>query len=547
MKKYLLSLALAACAFVGAKADEVTFDFVNETYGLTRETSNDGAYIDNGVTCENAPITMTLFKAAGKNGMRLWSDGLRFYKSSTAGFELSIENGTITGVDITVVSGATFAMDGESSNATSWTCDASSVKINYTASQNKALKTVKVTYEAGEVDPDALPKPQITLEGRTVTITCADADAQIRYTNFDGADIDTDYEVYYQPFPLYMSATVQAVAYKDGKTSAVASLKCVVPMQIESLYGLSDLYPETNGGTGVLVEYTEPLAVAAQANPYLWLTDMQGAYVVIYGYRDEVYHAGEIVTGFTGTTANYQGLWQIANATVGAVDETFGTMEIEPMEGLAEDVAANMQGKYLAFNGVEIAANGTRKYTVTTEDGSFTMYDSAKAFTDFVPEAGRSYDIAGFVGVNNGTAQLIPVKIVEAALPVCEAPVFTPAAGEYKKVTSVTIECATEGAKIYYTLDGSVPTIESTEYTEAIVLDATGEYTVKAIAVAAGHTESEVAEAVYTLDLTTGIDSIAVGEGEAEYFNLQGIRVEQPAPGLYIRRVAGKAVKVLVK
>lgn len=546
MKKYLLSLALAACAFAGAKADEVTFDFVNETYGLTRQTDNSAAYIDNGVTCENAPITMTLFKANGKNGMRLWSDGLRFYKSSTAGFELSIESGTITGVEITVVSGATFAMDGETSNKTSWTCDASSVKFNYTATANKALKTVKVTYEAGEVDPDALPKPKITCEGRIVTITCADADAQIRYTYFDGADIDTDYEVYYQPFPLYMSATVQAVAYKDGKTSAVASEKCVVPMQLESLYGLSDLYPETSNGTGVLVEYTEPLAVAAQANPYLWLTDMQGAYVVIYGYRDEVYHAGEIVTGFTGTTANYQGLWQIADATIGDVDTSFGTMEVEPMAGLAEDVAANMQGKYLAFNGVEISGKD-RSYTVTTEDGSFAMYDSAKAFTNFVPEEGRSYDIAGFVGVYQGSARLIPVKIVEAALPVCEAPVFTPAAGAYKNVTSVTIECATEGAKIYYTLDGSVPTIESTEYSEAIVLDATGEYTVKAIAVAAGHTESEVAEAVYTIDLTTGIDSIAVGEGEAEYFNLQGIRVEQPAPGLYIRRVAGKAVKVLVK
>ncbi len=46
--------------------------------------------------------------------------------------------------------------------------------------------------------------------------------------------------------------------------------------------------------------------------------------------------------------------------------------------------------------------------------------------------------------------------------------------------------------------------------------------------------------------VTTGIEDVTVeGEGEAEYFNLQGLRVAQPEAGqLYIKRQAGKAVKV---
>ena len=49
-----------------------------------------------------------------------------------------------------------------------------------------------------------------------------------------------------------------------------------------------------------------------------------------------------------------------------------------------------------------------------------------------------------------------------------------------------------------------------------------------------------------TVNTTTGIEDVTVeGEGEAEYFNLQGLRVAQPEAGqLYIKRQAGKAVKV---
>lgn len=54
---------------------------------------------------------------------------------------------------------------------------------------------------------------------------------------------------------------------------------------------------------------------------------------------------------------------------------------------------------------------------------------------------------------------------------------------------------------------------------------------------------------VYFLEAgSDGIEDIVAAEnGAAEYFNLQGVRVNEPAAGLYLVRKAGKVEKVLVK
>lgn len=75
-------------------------------------------------------------------------------------------------------------------------------------------------------------------------------------------------------------------------------------------------------------------------------------------------------------------------------------------------------------------------------------------------------------------------------LPVVETPVIT------ITDTTATITCVTDGATIYYTLDGSTPTSESTTYSSAITL--TQSCTIKAIAVKLGMTDSEVASEDYT-------------------------------------------------
>ena len=88
------------------------------------------------------------------------------------------------------------------------------------------------------------------------------------------------------------------------------------------------------------------------------------------------------------------------------------------------------------------------------------------------------------------------------ALPVTATPTFNPVAGTYSGAQSVSILDATGGASIFYTTNGTTPTTGSTPYTGAISVAASE--TIKAIATAAGHTQSAVASASYTINSGTG-------------------------------------------
>lgn len=82
------------------------------------------------------------------------------------------------------------------------------------------------------------------------------------------------------------------------------------------------------------------------------------------------------------------------------------------------------------------------------------------------------------------------------------APTFSPAAGTYTTEQNVTLSCATTGASVHYTLDGTTPTASSSTYSSAIALDESGTYTIKAIAVSEQGTKtSAVATATYVLNL----------------------------------------------
>jgi len=81
--------------------------------------------------------------------------------------------------------------------------------------------------------------------------------------------------------------------------------------------------------------------------------------------------------------------------------------------------------------------------------------------------------------------------------PTCDAPTFSPAAGTYTTAQNVTISTTTEDATIYYTVDGTDPTTESTQYTSAITVSETT--TIKAIAVKADYNNSSVASATYKI------------------------------------------------
>ena len=100
-----------------------------------------------------------------------------------------------------------------------------------------------------------------------------------------------------------------------------------------------------------------------------------------------------------------------------------------------------------------------------------------------------------FCFTTSGTVSTIYVKEE------CATPTFNPGEGTYTEAQNVSISCATSGATIYYTTDGSTPTTSSAVYSSAIPVSETT--TIKAIAVASGYDNSAVAEATYTINSGT--------------------------------------------
>ncbi|HEK9099759.1 chitobiase/beta-hexosaminidase C-terminal domain-containing protein [Bacillus pfraonensis] len=103
----------------------------------------------------------------------------------------------------------------------------------------------------------------------------------------------------------------------------------------------------------------------------------------------------------------------------------------------------------------------------------------------------------------------------------------SPNGGEIEKGTAVTLTTNTEGATIYYTLDGSVPTDKSIRYNEPIVLDENS--VMKAIAVKEGLTSSSVSTFSFTV----------VKSEQVRIHDIQGKSHISPYDGKKVRNVEG--------
>ena len=81
------------------------------------------------------------------------------------------------------------------------------------------------------------------------------------------------------------------------------------------------------------------------------------------------------------------------------------------------------------------------------------------------------------------------------------SPQFNPAGGTYSSDQTITVDCATSGATVHYTLDGSVPTVSSPTYSVPIPISGDGvSKTIKAYATKSGMSDSAVASATYDVN-----------------------------------------------
>lgn len=175
--------------------------------------------------------------------------------------------------------------------------------------------------------------------------------------------------------------------------------------------------------------------------------------------------------------------------------------------GLGSITLTAATGPELSFSASEATATIGEDFTAptltNTYDDKNVTYSSSVETVATVDAEGKVTPLS--VGTTVITATLASDATVTASytLTVKEAGLKTmtlsidPAAGTYPAVQTVTLTPSFDGAKIYYTTDGTEPTTESAEYTAAIPVTISGT-TVKALAVAEGY-ETARTEAAYTI------------------------------------------------
>jgi hypothetical protein len=117
------------------------------------------------------------------------------------------------------------------------------------------------------------------------------------------------------------------------------------------------------------------------------------------------------------------------------------------------------------------------------------------------------------------------------AFPAASQPTFSLAPGTYSTAQIVSVVDATPNAVIYYTTDGTTPTLNSAVYYGPITVNATE--TIQAIATATNYSQSLVASAIYTIEpqATPPVFSLASGS----YTSVQTLSITDTTPGAVIR------------
>ena len=375
------------------------------------------------------------------------------------------------------------------------------------AANNGWLSVKSISYY-GQAEEGATAAPVISLAENNMVTISAEEGAAIYYTT-NGEVPTTSSTQYSAPFEISDVTTVKAIAVLEGKESAVTT-KEIKPNVVTSIGKFLEL---ANNVDDTKINAT--LTAIYQCGRNLYLTDGTD-YLLAYNGNNVAAVSnlaaenGDVISYISGAYKSQAGLPEIIPSAVG--EKSTGTA-VEPNEYAIEEISSSMLNEYVKISGLNIvAASSDNNYTATDETGSIVIYNTFNNATNYpeaitqpdgtknntVPE-GEGFTVYGFVSCFNSTLQITPIKF-EGGVVMEQAatPTFDPESGSELSVGDlISIDCATEGAKIYYTTNGDTPTAESTEYTAPI--EFTEACTIKAIAVAEGYLDSDVATATYSL------------------------------------------------
>lgn len=192
------------------------------------------------------------------------------------------------------------------------------------------------------------------------------------------------------------------------------------------------------------------------------------------------------------TVAASETLEAIAVAT-GDADSAVATAKYIIEKPTATPVFSPVAGKVPSGQTVKITDATVKAIIYYTTSGAAPTIASKKYTAPIVVSANETIRA---IAVAPGFASSALASATYTIEKPAATPVIAPNGGTFTKAQSVTIKDATALAAIYYTINGTVPTLKSTKYTKAFTVS--GNSTVKAIAIAPGYSQSAVASAKFT-------------------------------------------------
>lgn len=432
------------------------------------------------VASEMAPVEMTA-SALEEN----FSDNLSR--------QIRIKNHTLTGSKLTSGIDIPNAFQGGS-----LTDDGTYTLIGYPSIYNSTKKFNVVT---------AYPKPQaptfVPVEGEfsnafTLHLACATDGVAIYYTT-NGTDPTTSSTLYNDATGINIPAantTVKAIAYYQDMTSDVASATYTYKAVAKPLFGTAsgtDVYYGTKitvtcATDGVNLYYTMTTDGNDPADPTNASTPYPDGGIAVNANTVKI----KVVAEKNGDYSS------IASATYTLKDPAAPIFSVE-----AGAVARN------TIVTISSAEGTTIYYTTDGSDADTGTDAGSNSVNVTITDAMTLKAIAVDPELNMSTEASAAYTIAQVA-----TPVISTAAGMLSKGTQVTITTATDGATIYYTLDGTDPTVSSNVYTSYVVINKA--CTLKAIAFKENYIDSEVASVTYTV----------AGDNEAIVFKDLGLSNE---------------------
>lgn len=158
-------------------------------------------------------------------------------------------------------------------------------------------------------------------------------------------------------------------------------------------------------------------------------------------------------------------------------------------------------------NGAIVEEGSLEANSPNAQSKTFSIGEKKNGIYTYMLEVSNSYGTT--------KSNTISVEVTKAAstpdnpdnpdnpdISVVEAPVFSLAQGTYTKAQTVELTCNTQGAAIYYTVDGTDPNTDSLLYKSAITVEKTT--VIKAVAMKEGMNASAVVSANYTIREESG-------------------------------------------